>query len=187
MKNNFFLFKNATLFLLPPFMNNTIDTIVWDNTFDDIFCFNLGLAVGREAVKKHGKQARIVIGSDVRMYNNILIYRFIKGLKQGGIIQVVSAGLEGGRYWCRARESMGSLLSTSLMYYLTKGDFSFWVPFTASHNPSQYAATKIVDHNACPDGNLYPQGTDRRNPISHFLRNSIKNAISLSMNSWEPL
>jgi phosphomannomutase len=56
---------------------------IYDDPIDDIFCFNLGLAVGREAVKKHGSRSKIVIGSDVRMYNNMFIYRFVKGLKQG--------------------------------------------------------------------------------------------------------
>lgn len=34
---------------------------VYNEPVDDIFCFNLGLAVGREAIKKHGARAKVLI------------------------------------------------------------------------------------------------------------------------------
>jgi phosphomannomutase len=118
---------------------------IYDDPIDDIFCFNLGLAIGREAIKKHSSKSKVIIGSDVRMRNNNLIYWFVKGMKQSGVIQVVSAGLtvEGID---EQQENRWGVCSTSMMYYFTKGDFSFGIPFTASHNPSEYAGLKIVDH-----------------------------------------
>jgi phosphomannomutase len=120
---------------------------LYDDPIDDVFAFNLGRALGREASARHGGRARIVIGSDVRMRNNTLIYWFVKGIKQGGTIHVISAGMQvdpiddqqSNRRW---------VCSTSMMYYISKGDFSFGAQFTASHNPAAYAGIKIVDHQA---------------------------------------
>jgi phosphomannomutase len=120
---------------------------LYDDPIDDVFAFNLGRALGREASVRHGGRARIVIWSDVRMRNNTLIYWFVKGIKQGGTIHVISAGMQvdpiddqqSNRRW---------VCSTSMMYYISKGDFSFWAQFTASHNPAAYAGIKIVDHQA---------------------------------------
>lgn len=77
----------------------------------------------------------------------MLIYWFIKGLKQGGVIQVCSAGMATDPI-DNQQENRWGVCSTSLMYYLTKGDFSFGIPFTASHNPKEYTGLKIVDHNS---------------------------------------
>lgn len=116
---------------------------IYPDQIDEVFAYNIWLWLGREAVKRDGENAKILIGSDVRECNNKLIYRIIVWLKESGVQFITNPwlivpALNGQRqiWW---------VCSTSMMYYFTHWSFTFGIPVTASHNPPEYAGMKIVD------------------------------------------
>ncbi len=119
---------------------------IYGEHIDDIFAYNIGLWLGKEAIQRDGDGAKILIGSDVREHNNTFIYRLIVWLKEAGVQSITNA-------WIPVeaidnQQQIRWVCSTSMMYYFTQWSFTFGIPVTASHNPPEYVGMKIVDHNA---------------------------------------
>ncbi|MCB9806883.1 hypothetical protein H6768_03235 [Candidatus Peribacteria bacterium] len=112
---------------------------VWQSEIDEQFGRIMGYALGLHLVEKY-QIPKILISSDVREANMILIDEFLKGMKTAGIQQVTVIGREEKD----TKYSYG-VCSTPMAYYATIGKFDCSCLFTASHNPSEYVGAKIVD------------------------------------------
>jgi phosphomannomutase len=99
----------------------------------------MGYALGLHLIEKFGTP-KILISSDVREANMVLIDEFLKGIKKAGVEEVTVIGqspeVEKYRY---------GVCSTPIAYYATIDTYDCACIFTASHNPSEYVGIKIVD------------------------------------------
>jgi phosphomannomutase len=112
---------------------------VWQSEIDERFGRIMGYALGLHLLKKY-TTPKILISSDVREANIILIDEFLKGMKTAGIQQVTVIGKDEAH----SQYTYG-VCSTPMAYYATIDRFDCGCLFTASHNPSEYVGAKIVD------------------------------------------
>ncbi len=113
---------------------------VWQIEIDEKFWRILGYALGIHLIEKY-TSPKILIGSDVREANLVLIDEFLRGLKYAGIDEVTLIGKD---------DTMTSYIygvcSTPMAYYAALDRFDCACLFTASHNPREYVGVKIVDN-----------------------------------------
>lgn len=112
---------------------------IWHEEIDEQFGHIMGYALGLHLIEKFGTP-KILISSDVREANMVLIDKFLKGMKIAGIEEITIIGqspeVEKYRY---------GVCSTPIAYYATIDTYDCACIFTASHNPSEYVGIKIVD------------------------------------------
>lgn len=113
---------------------------IWQSEVDEQFGRIMGYALWLHLIEKYGTP-KILISSDVREANNILIDEFLRGMKSAGVLEVTVIGLDDSlpqyRYW---------VCSTPMAYYAAIDTYDCACLFTASHNPSEYVGIKIVDN-----------------------------------------
>lgn len=112
---------------------------VWQSEIDEQFGRIMGYALGLHLVEKY-QIPKILISSDVREANMILIDEFLKGMASAGITQVTVIGRDD----TLSKYTYG-VCSTPVAYYAAIDRFDCACLFTASHNPSEYVGAKIVD------------------------------------------
>lgn len=112
---------------------------VWQTEIDAQFGRIMGYALGLHLIEKYGAP-KILISSDVREANMILIDEFLKGMKTSGIKEVTVIGKDE-----KIPQYTYGVCSTPMAYYATIDRFDCACLFTASHNPSEYVGAKIVD------------------------------------------
>ena len=112
---------------------------IWQSEIDEQFGRIMGYALGLHLIKKYGAP-KILISSDVREANMILIDEFLKGMKTAGIQKVTVIGKDESN-----KQYKYGVCSTPMAYYATIGRFDCGCLFTASHNPKEYVWAKIVD------------------------------------------
>lgn len=99
---------------------------VYPTQIDEEFAYSLGRTLG----KKHDP---VAIGYDSRIGSNNIRDYFINGVMD----EISDVGYIG-------------LVSTPVLYYITKDNYSLGVMITASHNPKEYTGFKACDKNAIP-------------------------------------
>lgn len=113
---------------------------IWQEEIDEKFGRIMGYALGLHLIEKYGTP-KILISSDVREANMVLIDEFLKGMKSAGVDEVTVIGqspeIEKYRY---------GVCSTPMAYYTAIDTYDCACIFTASHNPSEYVGIKIVDN-----------------------------------------
>ncbi len=113
---------------------------IWQSEIDEQFGRIMGYALSLHLIEKYGAP-KVLISSDVREANMILIDEFLKGMKTAGIKEVTVIGKD---------EKIGQytygVCSTPIAYYAAIDRFDCACLFTASHNPSEYVGAKIVDN-----------------------------------------
>ena len=72
---------------------------VYQEPVDASFAFSLGKGLGKYLFALKGEEATFLFGSDVRLANNELVYRFAQGLKEGGVRYIVNCGISVGEDW----------------------------------------------------------------------------------------
>ena len=112
---------------------------IWQSEVDEKFGLILGYALGLHLREKY-TTPRVLISSDVREANNILIDEFLKGMKSAGIEEVTVIG-----YDEKNPQYRFGVCSTPIAYYAVIDTFDCACVFTASHNPGEYVGAKIVD------------------------------------------
>lgn len=112
---------------------------VWQTEVDEQFGRIMGYALGLHLKGKY-TTPKILISSDVRAANMILIDEFLKGMKSAGISEVTLVGKDE-----KIPEYTYGVCSTPMAYYAAIDRFDCACLFTASHNPSEYVGAKIVD------------------------------------------
>ena len=112
---------------------------VWQTEIDEQFGRIMGYTLGLHLIEKY-QTPKILISSDVREANMILIDEFLKGMKTAGINQVTVIGKEENSPYTYG------VCSTPMAYYAAIDRFDCACLFTASHNPSEYVGAKIVDN-----------------------------------------
>ena len=112
---------------------------VWQTEIDAQFGRIMGYALGLHLIEKYGAP-KILISSDVREANMILIDEFLKGMKTARIKEVTVIGKDE-----KIPQYTYGVCSTPMAYYATIDRFDCACLFTASHNPSEYVGAKIVD------------------------------------------
>lgn len=112
---------------------------VWQTEVDEQFGRIMGYALGLHLKGKY-TTPKILISSDVRAANMILIDEFLKGMKSAGISEVTLVGKDE-----KIPEYTYGVCSTPMAYYAAIDRFDYACLFTASHNPSEYVGAKIVD------------------------------------------
>ncbi len=112
---------------------------VWQTEIDEQFGRIMGYALGLHLIEKY-QTPKILISSDVREANMVLIDEFLKGMKTAGIREVTVIGKEENSPY------IYGVCSTPMAYYATIDRFDCGCLFTASHNPSEYVGAKIVDN-----------------------------------------
>lgn len=112
---------------------------IWHEEIDEEFGRIMGYALGLHLIEKYGVP-KILISSDVREANMVLIDEFLKGIKRAGIeeVTVIGQSPEIGKY-------RYGVCSTPMAYYAAIDTYDCTCIFTASHNPSEYVGIKIVD------------------------------------------
>jgi phosphomannomutase len=113
---------------------------IWQSEIDEKFGSIMGYALGLHLIEKFGTP-KILISSDVREANNILIDEFLKGMKSAGIDEVTVIG-----YDEKYPQYRYGVCSTPIAYYAAIDTYDCACLFTASHNPSEYVGAKIVDN-----------------------------------------
>ena len=113
---------------------------IWQSEIDEKFGSIMGYALGLNLIEKFGTP-KILISSDVREANNILIDEFLKGMKSAGIGEVTVIG-----YHEKYPQYRYGVCSTPMAYYAAIDTYDCACLFTASHNPSEYVGAKIVDN-----------------------------------------
>lgn len=113
---------------------------IWQSEVDEQFGRIMWYSLWLHLIEKHWTP-KILISSDVREANNILIDEFLRGMKSAGVEKVTVIGLDDSlpqyRYW---------VCSTPMAYYAAIDTYDCACLFTASHNPSEYVGIKIVDN-----------------------------------------
>lgn len=113
---------------------------VWQSEIDEQFGRIMGYALGLHLIEKY-QIPKILISSDVREANMILIDEFLKGMKSAGVTQVTLIGQDEN-----IPQYTYGVCSTPMAYYAAIDRFDCACIFTASHNPSEYVGAKIVDN-----------------------------------------
>lgn len=113
---------------------------VWQSEIDEKFGRIMGYALGLHLIEKY-QMPKILISSDVREANIILIDEFLKGMKSAGINEVTLIGKDE-----KIPQYTYGVCSTPMAYYAAIDRFDCACLFTASHNPSEYVGAKIVDN-----------------------------------------
>lgn len=112
---------------------------IWHEEIDEQFGRIMGYALGLHLIEKFGTP-KVLISSDVREANMILIDEFLKGMKTAGIKEVTVIGKDE-----KIPQYTYGVCSTPMAYYAAIDRFDCACLFTASHNPSEYVGVKIVD------------------------------------------
>lgn len=113
---------------------------IWHEEIDEQFGRIMGYALGLHLIEKY-TTPKILISSDVREANMVLIDEFLRGMKTAGIQDVTVIGKDS-----TVEKYSYGVCSTPMAYYATIDDFDCACIFTASHNPSEYVGAKIVDN-----------------------------------------
>lgn len=112
---------------------------IWHEEIDEQFGRIMGYALGLHLIEKF-RTPKVLISSDVREANMILIDEFLKGMKTAGIKEVTVIGKDE-----KIPQYTYGVCSTPMAYYAAIDRFDCACLFTASHNPSEYVGVKIVD------------------------------------------
>ena len=113
---------------------------IWQSEVDEQFGRIMGYALWLHLMEKY-ETPKILISSDVREANNILIDEFLRGMKNAGVEEVTVIGLDESLPQYRY-----GVCSTPIAYYAAIDTYDCACLFTASHNPSEYVGIKIVDN-----------------------------------------
>lgn len=116
---------------------------IYGEQVDTTLAYAVGRAVARQVIAQEGEEASVLVGCDVREYNNQLIYYFLKGCEDEGCDNFVGIGLPVENVG-NQKQGWG-VASSAMCYFLNKDICTIGAPFTASHLTAEYAGMKLVD------------------------------------------
>lgn len=118
---------------------------IYGQEIDERFCYIMWKAIGKHMLKEFWKKWKMLIWSDVRDPNPLLINIFEAWMKDSWFDNVTYAVFR----WKKVSDEKYPywICSTSALYYLWHNDFDLCLSVTASHNPAEYVGMKFFYRN----------------------------------------
>lgn len=119
---------------------------LYEEIIDEPFAFLMWKAMGNYLLENSNeRETKFLIWWDTRPANNQLMTYFVAGMEEVGYYDVVAADYDPKTGYSPWKEMTFGVCSSSVMYYLWRGDFDMGCTFTASHNSSEYVGMKFFD------------------------------------------